>query len=92
MFVTHLREHTEVYNKSNTWEDEDEKGADPSNDTDDFTDVRYKHSDDKCHSYPHNCQQVPAAFFKLRQDHTITLPPPTQQRVLDHWSADERVF
>jgi len=34
-------------NQHATWEDKDEKGADPSDDADDLADVGYKHSDEQ---------------------------------------------
>lgn len=48
-----------------TWEDEDEKGTDPSNDTDDLADVGYKHGNEQRHRYPQDCQHVAAPAFKL---------------------------
>lgn len=69
-----------------TWENKDKKGTDPSNDTDDFTDVWHKDGDEQRHRDPEHCQHVAAAAFKLRCHHAVTSPPPTQQGVLDHWS------
>lgn len=67
-----------------TWEDEDEKGADPSDDTDDLADVWHKDGNEKCHCDPQDCQGITAAAFKLLCHYAITPPPPTQQGVLDH--------
>lgn len=72
------------HDKSVTWEDEDEKGADPSDDTDDLADVWHKYGDEKCYCYPQDCQYVSAAAFKLHRHCTVVPPPPAQQRVLDH--------
>lgn len=69
-----------------TWKDEDEEGTDSSNDADDFADVGHKHGDEQCHCYPQDCQHIAAAAFCLHGHHTLTAPPPAQQRVLDHGS------
>ncbi len=81
-----------MYNQSVTWEDEDEKGADPSDDTDDLADVWYEGGDEQRHRDPQDCQHVAAAAFKLQRHHAVTPPPPAQQGVLDHGSdLQERV-
>lgn len=71
-------------NESATREDEDEEGADPSNDADDLTDVRHVHGDEQRHGDPRERQRVAAAPFKRRRHHAVMHPPPAQHGVLDH--------
>lgn len=71
-----------------TWENKDEEGADPSDDTDDLAYVWYKHSDEQRHGNPQDRQHVPTATFKLQCPHAITPPPPAQQGVLDYRSNE----
>ena len=47
MAAAHLTEYESE--QSVTWEDEDEKGTDPSNNTDDLADVWYKDGDEQRH-------------------------------------------
>lgn len=75
-----------IYNQIVTWEYKDEKGTDPSDDTDDFADVWYKDSNEKRHCNPQDCQHVAAPAFKLHCHHSITLSPPPQEGVLNHRS------
>lgn len=67
-----------------TWEDENEEGADASDDTDDLADVWEKHGDDQRGYEPQHRQRVAAAFLKLRHPPAATPSPPAQQRLLDH--------
>lgn len=67
-----------------TGEDEDEKGADASDDADDFADVGDKDGDEQRHGDPQDGQRVAAAALKGQRGHAVTPPPPAQQRVLDH--------
>lgn len=69
-----------------TWKYKDEKGTDSSDDTDNFTDVWYKHSNEQRRHYPENRQNPSAATFKLHHQRLAPSPPPAQKRVLNHWS------
>lgn len=79
----------ECINQRVTWKDKDEEGADPSDDTDDLADVRYKHGYEQCRHYPQDRQHIAAAAFKRHRRNAVTPSPPAQEGVLDHWS-DER--
>lgn len=72
-----------------TWEDENEEGADASDDTDDLADVWEEHGDDQRGYEPQHRQRVAAAVLKLRRPPAATPSPPAQQRLLDHWPGLE---
>ena len=67
-----------------TGEDEDEEGADPSDDPDDLTHVRNKHGDEESDGDPDHCKNHSALFLKGMCDHTVTPALNTLHQVQDH--------
>lgn len=74
--------------EANTWENEDEKGADSSNHTDDLADVRHKYGEEQRHRDPQHRHSVAASPLQLRG--ALTRTPPPQQLVLDDRPGEQQ--
>lgn len=64
-----------------TRENEDEEGADSSNNTDDITHVRHKHGDEKSDGDPDHSENHSAATLKRMSDDSAAVPLDTQDQV-----------
>lgn len=72
-----------------TREDEDEEGADSSNDTDDLTHVRHKHGGQHSDANPHHSESDSAAALKGMRDDSSPMSLKTQNQVEDDGPAPE---
>lgn len=79
----HFREWRHQQSSGPTWKDEDEEGADATDDTDDLTHVRDKHCDEESDRDPDHGQNNATVVLERPCYHGDAAPD-TQQQILNY--------